>query len=99
IVLLHSPAGAGKSCIAQSTCQKADNAGLIGASFFFWRSAKDQNNAQKLFTTITYQLAMKCDKIAECIAAAIEQDPCLLHNALLECQFQKLVYEPCCLIP
>ncbi|KAF9001338.1 hypothetical protein BDQ17DRAFT_1391082 [Cyathus striatus] len=99
ILLLHGLAGAGKSCIARSTCEKADKAGLIGASFFFWRSTDDRNNAQKLFTTIVYQLAMKSDKLAECIAAAIEQNPRLLHDALLERQFQKLVYEPCCLIP
>ncbi|KAF9001360.1 hypothetical protein BDQ17DRAFT_1216338, partial [Cyathus striatus] len=99
ILLLHSPAGTGKSCIARSTCQKADNTGLIGTSFFFWQSAKDRNNAQKLFTTITYQLAMKSNILAEYIAAAIEQDPCLLHDAPLECQFHKLIYEPCCSIP
>ncbi|KAF9001356.1 hypothetical protein BDQ17DRAFT_1244580 [Cyathus striatus] len=98
ILLLHGPAGAGKSCIARSTCEKADEAGLIGASFFFWRCADDRNNAQKLFTTIAYQLATKSDELAKYIAAAIEHDPRLLHDAPLERQFWKLVYEPCCLI-
>ncbi|KAF9001331.1 hypothetical protein BDQ17DRAFT_1542852 [Cyathus striatus] len=99
ILLLHGPAGAGKSCIARSTCEKADKTGLIGASFFFWRGANDRNNAQKLFTTIAYQLATKSDEVAKYIAAAIEHDPRLLHDAPLEHQFQKLIYEPCCLIP
>ncbi|KAF9001340.1 hypothetical protein BDQ17DRAFT_1391083 [Cyathus striatus] len=40
ILLLHGPAGAGKSCIARSTCEKAHKAGLLGASFFFWQIAK-----------------------------------------------------------
>ncbi|KAF9001342.1 hypothetical protein BDQ17DRAFT_1208196, partial [Cyathus striatus] len=99
ILLLHGPAGAGKSCIARSTCEKADKAGPMGASFFFWRSADDRNNAQKFFTTIAYQLAMKSDEVAKYIAAAIEWEPHLVNDAPLECQFRKLVYEPCCSIP
>ncbi|KAF9011380.1 hypothetical protein BDQ17DRAFT_1221106, partial [Cyathus striatus] len=49
IYYLHSPAGAGKSCIARSVCQEAERAGFLGASFFFWRSSQDRNNVKKLF--------------------------------------------------
>ncbi|KAF8994414.1 hypothetical protein BDQ17DRAFT_1251823 [Cyathus striatus] len=75
IMLLHGPAGAGKSCIVRSVCQQAAAEGLLGASFFFWRSDSGRNNIMKLFTTIAYQLAKANDSLRPYILAAIQQNP------------------------
>ncbi|KAF9011400.1 hypothetical protein BDQ17DRAFT_1322289 [Cyathus striatus] len=94
IVYLHGAAGAGKSCIARSVCEEAAQAGLLGASFFFWRGSPDRNNANKLFTTIASQLAMLNEEFAKYIAAEIQQNSRLLYDAPLEHQFIKLILEP-----
>ncbi|KAF8998130.1 hypothetical protein BDQ17DRAFT_1309359 [Cyathus striatus] len=98
IMFLHGPAGAGKSCIARSVCHDASSEGLLGASFFFRRGTSDRNNADNLFTTIAYQLAMVNNDIGKHILAEVERDPQIVHMSL-EVQFQRLVFEPCCSIP
>ncbi|KAF8988208.1 hypothetical protein BDQ17DRAFT_1402221 [Cyathus striatus] len=95
IMYLHGAAGAGKSCIARSVCENAAQAGLLGASFFFWRGSPDRNNANKLFTTISSQLAMLNVEFAKYIATAIKENPRLIFDAPLDSQFQRLLLEPC----
>ncbi|KAF8983249.1 hypothetical protein BDQ17DRAFT_1437532 [Cyathus striatus] len=98
IMLLHGPAGAGKSCIARSVFQKAADTKHLGASFFFWRGSPARNNARGLFTTIAFQLAMQNSKLAEYIAREIERDQRLVSDAPLEHQFKTLIQEPICLL-
>ncbi|KAJ6504078.1 hypothetical protein C8R47DRAFT_1038323 [Mycena vitilis] len=57
ILWLQGPAGAGKSAIAQSLCQMLEAEGRLGASFFFKRGNAYRGSANKLFSTIAYQLA------------------------------------------
>ncbi|KAJ6499823.1 hypothetical protein DFH09DRAFT_1102896 [Mycena vulgaris] len=56
---LHGPAGSGKSAIAQSFCQKLEEKGRLGASFFFKRGHSSRGHAKRLFATIAYQLALR----------------------------------------
>ncbi|KAF8978639.1 hypothetical protein BDQ17DRAFT_1440006 [Cyathus striatus] len=80
IMFLQGAAGAGKSCIARSVCEEANDSGLLGASFFFWRYSSDRNNADKLFTTIAYQLAKVNKELGKQIAAEIEQNPEIINK-------------------
>ncbi|KAJ7502206.1 hypothetical protein B0H11DRAFT_1712883, partial [Mycena galericulata] len=57
VLWLHGPAGAGKSAVAQSFCQRLETAGRLGGSFFFRRGHLSRGNSQKLFSTLAYQLA------------------------------------------
>ncbi|KAF8985724.1 hypothetical protein BDQ17DRAFT_1436536 [Cyathus striatus] len=98
IMFLHGPPGARKSCIARSVCHDASSESLLGASFFFRRGTYDRNNADKLFTTIAYQLAMVNKDIRECILEEVERNPQIVHMSLEE-QFQRLIFDPCCSIP
>ncbi|KAF9002335.1 hypothetical protein BDQ17DRAFT_1306497 [Cyathus striatus] len=98
IMFLHGPAGAGKSCIARSVCHDASSKGLLGASFFFRRGTSDRNNADKLFTTIAYQLAMANKDLGQHILKEVESNPQIVHMSLEE-QFRRLIFEPCCSIP
>ncbi|KAF9011413.1 hypothetical protein BDQ17DRAFT_1405823 [Cyathus striatus] len=95
IMYLHGSAGAGKSSIARSVCEKASQSGYLGASFFFWRGSQDRNNAKKLFPTIAYQLAMLNNVLSGHILAEIQLNPQLIYDAPVGYQFQKLIVEPC----
>ncbi|KAF8989538.1 hypothetical protein BDQ17DRAFT_1393277 [Cyathus striatus] len=79
IMLLHGPA-------ARSMCQQAAAEGLLGASFFFWRSDSERNNITKLITTIAYQLANANH--------TIQQNPHIVDKPL-ENQFRTIILEPC----
>ncbi|KAF9002324.1 hypothetical protein BDQ17DRAFT_1425981 [Cyathus striatus] len=98
IMFLHGPAGSGKSCIARSVCHDASSEGLLGGSFFFRRGTSDRNNADKLFTTIAYQLAMANKDLGQYILAEVGRNPQIVHMSLKE-QFRRLIFEPCCSIP
>ncbi|KAJ7798153.1 hypothetical protein B0H13DRAFT_1674143, partial [Mycena leptocephala] len=49
ITWLHGPAGAGKSAISQSLCQKLEAEGCFGGAFFFKRGDSSRGNGNKLF--------------------------------------------------
>ncbi|KAF8173402.1 hypothetical protein K438DRAFT_1610859, partial [Mycena galopus ATCC 62051] len=46
---LHGPAGAGKSTIMQTLCQRLDHASRLGGAFFFKRNHPTRGNAKVLF--------------------------------------------------
>jgi hypothetical protein len=94
IVWLHGPAGAGKSAIAQSLCQKLAEEGRLGASFFFKRGHPSRGNAKQLIATIAYQLALCLPDFNRHISQSIESDPSLVDKSL-SIQLQKLIVEPC----
>ncbi|KAJ7248315.1 hypothetical protein C8J57DRAFT_1189539 [Mycena rebaudengoi] len=57
VLWLYGPAGAGKSAIMRTLSERLADAGLLGGSFFFKRGHITRGNAQKLFSTLSYQLA------------------------------------------
>ncbi|KAJ7705526.1 hypothetical protein B0H17DRAFT_1126337 [Mycena rosella] len=93
VLWLHGPAGAGKSAIAQSFCQKLEKEGRLGGSFFFKRGHASRGNGNKLFPTIAYQLALLLPELKRAISQRMEDDPALLDKAL-STQLQRLVLEP-----
>ncbi|KAJ7906845.1 hypothetical protein B0H13DRAFT_1619113 [Mycena leptocephala] len=94
IVWLHGPAGAGKSAIAQSLCQKLEEEGCLGASFFFKRGHPSRGHAKRLIATIAFQLALRLPDFNRHISQSIESDPSLVDKSL-SIQLQKLIVEPC----
>ncbi|KAJ6598348.1 hypothetical protein DFH09DRAFT_1022665 [Mycena vulgaris] len=93
ILWLHGPAGAGKSAIAQSLCQKLEVEGRLGASFFFKRGHPSRGNATKLFPTIAYHLALLLPEFKGAIVKRMESDPSIVGKSL-SIQLQKLIIEP-----
>jgi hypothetical protein len=95
VLWLFGPAGAGKSAIAQSFCQKLETEGRLGASFFFKRGHPSRGNGNKLFMTIAYQLAYLRDlpRLKHAISQELEDDPTILDRSLL-LQLQKLIITP-----
>ncbi|KAJ7204824.1 hypothetical protein GGX14DRAFT_646452 [Mycena pura] len=93
ILWLHGPAGAGKSAIAQSICQKLEDEARLGASFFFKRGHSSRGHAKRLCATIAYQLALLLPDLKRHISQSVENDPSLVDKSL-EIQLQKLIIEP-----
>ncbi|KAJ7899413.1 hypothetical protein B0H13DRAFT_1622773, partial [Mycena leptocephala] len=94
VLWLHGPAGAGKSAIAQSFCQKLEAEGRLGASFFFKRRHPSRGSGNRLFPTITYQLALYSPELKQPISQIIEHNPSIIDRAL-STQLQKLIIGPC----
>ncbi|KAJ7737215.1 hypothetical protein B0H14DRAFT_497334 [Mycena olivaceomarginata] len=94
ILWLNGPAGAGKSAIAQSLCQKLEEEHRLGASFFFKRGHPSRGHAKRLFATIAYQLALHLPDLNGHISQSIENDPSLVDKSL-SVQLQRLIIKPC----
>jgi hypothetical protein len=94
ILWFHGPAGAGKSAIAQSFCEKLEAADCLGASFFFKRGHPSRGTGNKLFPTIAYQLALCLPDLKQAISRVVEENPSIVDRGL-SCQLQKLIIEPC----
>ncbi|KAF8187281.1 hypothetical protein K438DRAFT_2019536 [Mycena galopus ATCC 62051] len=94
ILWLYGPAGAGKSALAQSLCERVHGEGRLGGSFFFKRGHLSRGNANKLFATIAYQLALHVSPLKQPISQAIENDPSILDRSISN-QLQSLIIEPC----
>ena len=93
IFWLCGKAGTGKSTISRTVAQAFDEAGLLGASFFFKRGRADRSYARLLFPTIARQLADSLPAIGHAIAAALDNDS-LLCEKHLRIQFDKLLLQP-----
>lgn len=99
VLWLFGPAGAGKSAIALSFCQKLEAEGHLGATFFFKRGHLSCGNGNKLFTTIAYQLALLKEPpdLKHTISQIVQDDPSILDRSL-SAQLQKLIIQPCQLL-
>ncbi|KAJ7118248.1 hypothetical protein C8R44DRAFT_707660, partial [Mycena epipterygia] len=93
IVWLYGPAGAGKSAIAQSLCQRLEAENCVTASFFFKRGHASRGNANRLFSTIAYQLAVHLPELKTFISDNVENDPAIVNKSF-PIQLQKLIIEP-----
>lgn len=93
IFWLKGMAGTGKSTISRSIAEALDQAGTLGASFFFKRGEEHRDNPSKLFTTIASQLAARRPAVAPHIRSALDKDPHLSQKMLRE-QFERLVRQP-----
>ncbi|GLB37861.1 hypothetical protein LshimejAT787_0409120 [Lyophyllum shimeji] len=91
VLWLHGPAGAGKSAIAQTICERAAERGNLAASLFFSRGKRDES--ARLFATIAFQLAMSIPGHRVRVQDAIDRDPLVIHKAT-GTQIQKLIVEP-----
>ncbi|KAJ6492334.1 hypothetical protein C8R45DRAFT_990946 [Mycena sanguinolenta] len=90
---LHGPAGAGKSAIMQTLCQKFNTAGHLGGAFFFKRGHMTRGNARALFTTLAYQLVLNNEDLHTAILQNLEQDRTIVGRNM-DVQLRQLIDEP-----
>ncbi|KAJ7930620.1 hypothetical protein B0H13DRAFT_1595304, partial [Mycena leptocephala] len=104
---LHGPAGAGKSAIMQTLCQRLQGTGHLGGAFFFEQGHSTRGNAKVLFATLAYQLALNNRHLKPLISQSIEDDPSIvgrdmdgqLHGLIIElCKSLRLSASPILLI-
>lgn len=93
IFWLCGKAGTGKSTISRTIAQKLDDAGQLGASFFFKRGRADRSHAGLFFPTIARQLADKFPDLRYEIAIALEDDSLLCEKHITR-QFDRLLLQP-----
>ncbi|KAJ7925720.1 hypothetical protein B0H13DRAFT_1600253, partial [Mycena leptocephala] len=94
MIWLYGPAGAGKSAVMQSFCQKLESEGCLGGAFFFKRGHPSRGNGNKLLSTIAYQLSLALPELKHAICQVVEDDPSITHRSL-SLQLQRLIIEPC----
>ncbi|KAF8802025.1 hypothetical protein BYT27DRAFT_7173583 [Phlegmacium glaucopus] len=90
---LYSPAGAGKSAIAQSIAELCHDANILAASFFFSRTAVGRSDESRLIHTLVYQLCLSIPPIRKYVKDTIEQDLLILSRSL-EAQIRSLMVDP-----
>ncbi|KAJ3710699.1 hypothetical protein C8R42DRAFT_757501, partial [Lentinula raphanica] len=90
---LYGSAGVGKSSVAQTIAERFEQAGMLAASFFFWRSDTARNNVRRLIPTLAFQIAVSIPTLRPAITSAVETNFMIL-DASLETQFQELILRP-----
>ncbi|KAJ7877792.1 hypothetical protein B0H13DRAFT_1631557, partial [Mycena leptocephala] len=90
---LHGPAGAGKSAIMQTLCQRLKDAGQFDGSLFFKRDHPTRGNARVFFATLAYQLALHQSNLQSSISKCIETDPSIVARGM-DVQLPTLILEP-----
>ena len=93
LMWLYSPAGAGKSAIAQTITEMCHRLGILVASFFWSCNAAGQNNETCLVASLAYQLIMTIPQMCMHVELAIENDPLFISHSL-EAQMESLIIEP-----
>jgi hypothetical protein len=91
---LHGPAGAGKSAIMQSLCQRLlEDEDRLAASFFFKRGHPTCGNAKVLFATLAYQFAFRNRRWKAAISLSLEEDSTVVGRQM-DVQLRKLIIGP-----
>ena len=90
---LYGAAGAGKSAIAHTLAEICETCGWLVASFFFWKTAGERNNANRFVATIAHQVALAIPASRELIAAAVDYNQFIFQQSI-DVQLSKLIIEP-----
>lgn len=93
LMWIYGPAGAGKSAIMQTIAELCQEEGILGASFFFFRTADKRNIKTHLIATLVYQLTLRVPILSDHITAAILCNPSIFSQTL-EAQMKILIIDP-----
>ncbi|KAJ7128776.1 hypothetical protein C8R43DRAFT_848866, partial [Mycena crocata] len=93
ILWLHGCAGIGKSAVAQTFAGKLEDAGRLGASFFFKRGHAKMGTSKYLIPTIAFQLAQAVAELCGPIQKAVESNK-LVSGLSMAAAFEQLLLKP-----
>jgi WD40 repeat protein len=79
---LNGNAGTGKSTIARTVCQKLEDVGLLGASFFVTQSQKDRREASNIIISLAHQLALSQGPVLDALCSHLKARPATGHRSL-----------------
>jgi hypothetical protein len=80
---LSGLAGIGKSMIAKTVAERAQETATLGASFFFSRNDRPLRDPRLVLPTLAFQLAQSDSAFKNVVVEALRQDPTLGHRDLL----------------
>ncbi|KAF9443347.1 hypothetical protein P691DRAFT_679752, partial [Macrolepiota fuliginosa MF-IS2] len=89
---LRSPAGTGKSAIAQTFAEHCYDRRRLGAAFFFSRP-NNRDQPKTVIPTLAYQLAVHCHSFSAALTKQLAGDPQLITKAP-HVQLRKLIIKP-----
>jgi hypothetical protein len=72
---LNGLAGTGKSTIARTLCERLDERGLLGASFFISRDQSDRRDASNIVRSIAHQLAVRWRPVSDALCTELCETP------------------------
>ena len=90
---LAGAAGAGKSAIGRSVCERCKEEGTLLASFFFGASDSTRNHSRSFVATIAYQICLISPGLRKAVCSAVEYDPIVFERSL-QTQLKLLVMDP-----
>jgi len=93
ITWLTGAAGAGKSAIGRTVCERCAEKGTLLASFFFGSNDPTRNHSRSLVATIAYQVCAINLGVRKAVSDFIEYDP-LIFTRSLRAQFSSLIIGP-----
>jgi len=82
MMVMHGPAGSGKSAVAKSIAERCKLQYWLAATFFFSRTAPGRNNGHTLFPTIVYQLISSHPEVRPAIRIRLWREPTLLKKSI-----------------
>jgi len=86
-------AGAGKSAIGRTVCERCAEEGSLLASFFFGSNDGTRNHTRTFVATIVYQVCCLNPVVRQVVSTIIENDPLILTRTIRE-QFSVLLVGP-----
>ncbi|KAK7042222.1 AAA-16 domain-containing protein [Favolaschia claudopus] len=93
VVCLTGPSGVGKSAILGSFTQQLHGAGELLAGFAFRPQWSPKENANALFCSLAYRLALHTPQLRESISRAVKMSPGIVGRSMEE-QLQDLIIRP-----
>jgi hypothetical protein len=81
---LNGLAGTGKSTIARTFCDRSNDQGLLGASFFISRDQQERRDASNMVRTIAHQLAVRWRPVSDALCATLRESPVSTARSLQE---------------
>ncbi|KAF9053281.1 hypothetical protein BJ165DRAFT_1364606, partial [Panaeolus papilionaceus] len=90
---LNGPAGAGKTAIAHSLAEQCEEADILAACFFFWRTDPGRSDEKRLISTLAYQLCLSIPLLRSFIERKIADDPAIFSKTL-KLQLSTLILAP-----
>lgn len=91
---LNGMAGIGKSTIAQTIAEFANDRNILGGSFFFSRNNDDLRNSKLVFTTLAYHLAFFHGRIFMPLIGKALEEEAKSATSNIHTQFRNLILKP-----